>query len=229
MGFVVPLPFLLRWAILFLLHQQQHKSSNSSSTELKAIESGKKRNSFQGQPLSHENKSDESHRADHVNAITTFVQKPYKNKKYAIHWESVIEFRRLVLCLLQLVYFEQIRLVLVIVICAVFLVHHVAIYPYISIHANRAEAFSLFLLQFVAVCNFMKCLMKDINVFSSHTLDLYNILYSMEVLMPIVLILFICGIEIIVKLTQVKKVKQLFKVVWHRLFLIAYRDFGSVQ
>ena len=223
MGFILPLPFLLRWAILFLLHQREHSVSNCILVELTTIASVEKRKPFQhqspshenksytthgavqGQSLSQENESDENRGADHVKAIITLLQEPYKKEKYAMFWESVIEFRRMVLCLLQLVYFEQVRLVLAVAVCAVSLIHHVAVYPYRSILANRTETFSLFLLLFVTVCNLIKCLMKDIIVYSSNTLDLYHILYSMELSMPIILTSFICGAEIIAKLIQRKK------------------------
>ena len=139
-------------------------------------------------------------KAEHVNEIVESLQEPYKKQTHTMYWESVIEMRKLVLCLLQLISFDQLRLVLVIVVCIMFLIHHVAMYPYISIHDNRTETLSLSGLILVGLCNFMKCLMKDVHVFSESTLDLFNILYNMEVLMPIVLISFISINEVMNKL-----------------------------
>ncbi len=132
----------------------------------------------------------------------------YKDTGAAPYWESVMILRRLLLGSTAMIPNSFIKLTVCILLCTMFLIHHVIVQPFHHSKSNKAEGLSLFLLCLVALINAYKAMFIHMTV-STHTLDEFmNLLSLLEAVSVPVLLVFIVVMEIRYKYKERKKHTQ---------------------
>ncbi len=117
------------------------------------------------------------------------------------YWEAVLMFRRLLISATILIPNALIQLSICLVLCIVFLVHHLKIHPFKHNVSNMTETVSLSMLCGVAAINLLKAafLYANINP-EGPQVEVLNNLGLVETLLVVVLIMFILCLETVFEL-----------------------------
>ncbi len=183
---VVPLPFLLFWVGWFILPGKYRRNQLESfpyhekETQIKQIE--------------HQN-------TPHITEEAQVLLDTYQGafRKQSSHWESVIEFRKLIFCSFYLVPNNIYRLVLCTFACIIALVHHRSVYPFKHINSNRAETLSLSLLCIACVTNSIKSVFPQLGLMvksNTPTEQLLLLMNRLDSIFALVLLSYMLAAEV---------------------------------
>ncbi len=131
-------------------------------------------------------------------AIICVLQGPYREDPnyHTLYWEAVISTRRLMITA-TLIANSFMQMIIMSLLCATFLCHHIYFQPFEVPISNQVEAFSLLLLCFIASVNLLKASLADFGVIPSGPfVQSLKGLQSIEKSAILILITFICVIEI---------------------------------
>ncbi len=126
------------------------------------------------------------------------LQGPYRSSNdVSLYWESVMVLRRLMLGATTLIPNAVVQISVCLVLCSVFLVHHTHKQPFTFLVSNRAETFSLVMLNFVGIINLYKAFyINQGNAPEGPNLFIMIVLQLIENLFVTFLIFFIAAYEL---------------------------------
>ena len=130
--------------------------------------------------------------------IISVLQGPYRNdpKHHTLYWEAVVSTRRLMITA-TLIGSGLMQIILVSVLCAIFLCHHIYFQPFQMATSNLVETFSLLFLCFGASINLLKACLIDFGVIpSGPAVTILQSLLSVEKSLTITLICIILIVEL---------------------------------
>ncbi len=131
-------------------------------------------------------------------AILSVLQGPYKkDENLATYWEAMVFFRRLLTSAMKLVGLASVRMMILSILWAIFLLQHIYIYPFEVRSSNHVETCSLFLLLIVAMINLLKAFQIDSGLtLNGPTVPFLQALESVEKILLIPLLIIITFIEV---------------------------------
>ncbi len=173
-GLFLPLPALLCWIILLCKHKNKVEEIQTQGMN-----------------------------EDNIEMFCRF-QGGYKNTGLAPFWECVMILRRLLLSSTAMIPNSVVQLTVCLLLCGLFLIHHILIQPFHHSESNRAEGLSLFLLCAVALVNTFRAVFFYLGV-SLYSLDNFmDILSLLEAMFVPALFFVIILMEAQFKLRKVQ-------------------------
>ncbi len=115
----------------------------------------------------------------------------YREEGSAQFWECVMFLKRLLLNFTTLIPDTVIKLGICLILCIIFLVHHIYVQPFLNPASNRVELVSLLFLCAEAASNLVKSIYMNLGIApdSPHTVMLENISFIETLLLPSLLLL----------------------------------------
>ena len=136
--------------------------------------------------------------------ILTNLQGPYRNE--VLFWESILILRRLVLSISSLIPDVITHLFADVILCSLYLIHHIITKPFVHSLSNRIETCSLWLLLLVSCINLMKAFISSYgSIPLDSTLTLIRTLLQLENGLVIIVLIMILVLEVKLRVKQKNK------------------------
>ncbi len=136
--------------------------------------------------------------------ILSVLQGPYITSQS--DWEAVMIIRRLFLSITPLINNAIIQMIFNCSFCAVFLVHHLMVKPFIFTPSNKVETLSLLLLIWVAIVNLLKASYTEMGeIPTGPAADIFQTLKFCENLLILLVIAYMLSIEVHLRLKKSDK------------------------
>ncbi len=137
--------------------------------------------------------------------VLSVLQGPFRTSAESkpLYWEAVISFRRLLLSAMIFIPFISIRMVITVMLCVLFQIHHAHVMPFQNRNSNHIETLSLNLLVLAAVFNLLKSTLTDTGAIpTGPTVPFFKTLEFAEKAMVILLIAAVILVEVKSRLQQ---------------------------